>query len=280
VNVYISGDIEGITGLVSWSQCGRPDGEHYDFAFARERYTADVNAAIRGAREAGAEKVVVKDSHGNSKNLLVSDLESGVELISGHGAGIDGMMAGIDSSFDCALLIGYHAMAGTPQAVMEHTIASRIHRMTINGTPAGEIAMSAGVAGRFGVPIVAISSDKAGCAEAAGLIPGIETASVKEGLGRYMARCLHPSDTAHLIESAAREGVRKAASTRPWKLEGPVTFRIEFAKTDEADLASRLVGTSRIDGYSVEYTGASFEEAHRAAWTIFAMGGLGNASEK
>ncbi len=280
MRVFISGDIEGVTGLVSWSQCGRPDGEHFDFRFARERYTADINAAIRGARAAGAERIVVKDSHGNSKNLLVSDLEPGIELVSGHGAGTDGMMQGIGEGFDGAMLIGYHAMAGTQAAVMEHTISGRVHRMTIDGAPAGEIAMSAGIAGVYGVPIVAISSDAAGCAEASDLIPHIQTAVVKHGIGRYMARCLHPSETALLIESAARRGVEGAALADPWRHAQPVTFRIEFNRSEEADLAARVVGSSRIDAYTVEITAGDYRSAHQAAWTMLALGGVGGNSDQ
>src|SRR5687768_14334167 len=99
MKVYISADIEGITGLVSWSQCSRPDGSSYDYQFARRMMTHDVNAAVRGARAAGATEVVIKDSHGNSKNLLIDGLEPGVQLVSGHGSGTDGMMEGIDDTF-------------------------------------------------------------------------------------------------------------------------------------------------------------------------------------
>ena len=92
MKVYISADIEGITGLVSWSHCGRGDSQRWDFPFARRMMTHDVNAAIRGAKAAGASEIVIKDSHGNSKNLLIDELEPGVRLVSGHGSGIDGMM--------------------------------------------------------------------------------------------------------------------------------------------------------------------------------------------
>ncbi|HMS56027.1 MAG TPA: M55 family metallopeptidase [Fimbriimonadaceae bacterium] len=279
MKVYISADIEGISGLVSWSQCGRPNSEHYDFGWARERMTQDVNAAIRGARAAGATEVVVKDSHGNSKNLLVDRLEPGTRLISGHGSDANlGMMVGIDSTFDAAMLIGYHAMAGTARGVMEHTISGGVHRMTINGMPAGEIAMSAGVAGVMGVPIVAISSDLAGCAEASTLIPFVETAIVKTGLGRYMADCLHPSETAPLIEGAAQRGVQRLGSISPWKPGEPTTIRIEFNRSEEADFAARMVDVVRVDAYTIELNQPNYLRAHQQAWSVLSMGGLGASS--
>lgn len=272
MKVYISADIEGITGLVSWSQCGRPNSENYDFKFAREMMTHDVNAAVRGARAAGATAVVIKDSHGNSKNLLIDQLEPGVELVSGHGAGKDGMMMGLDASFDAAMLIGYHAMAGTQGGVMEHTMTGRVHRMTINGRPAGEQALSAGVAGQYGVPIVAVSSDLAGCREASDLVPFVQTACVKEGYGRYMAKCKHPRETSKLIEEAAREGCRRAKSIEPWRPELPVTIAIEHNRTEEADFAEKLLHARRNDAYTVEFTFDSFAEAHQMALSVFSAG--------
>lgn len=278
MKVYISADIEGITGLVSWSQCGTQSSQHYDYDFARRMMTHDVNAAIRGARAAGAREVVVKDSHNNSKNLLIDQLEPGTQVISGHGAGVHGMMEGIDDSFDCALLVGYHAMAGTAGGVMEHTYTGGIHRMTINDMPAGEIAMSCGVAGGFGVPVVMISSDDAGCAEAAKLLPGICVAEVKAGLGRYMARLLHPSDTGPLIEEAARQGVAKRL-TAAWRPAKPCVFRIEFNRTEEADFAAKQTDANRLDAYTIEVRGDDYATAHRRALTVIALAGVGVRSQ-
>ena len=95
MKVFISVDIEGATGVASFSQCSRPDGSSYDYPFARRMLTGDVNAAIRGARAAGATEVVVKDSHAICKNLLIDELERDTQLISGMGAGTLGMMEGI-----------------------------------------------------------------------------------------------------------------------------------------------------------------------------------------
>ena len=279
VNVFISADIEGITGQVSWSQCGTQSSDHYDYAFSRRMMTHDVNAAIRGARAAGATRILVKDSHNNSKNLLIDELEPGSELISGHGSGIDGMMEGIDDSFACALLVGYHAMAGTEAGIMEHTYTGGVHHLWINDQPAGEIGMSAGVAGRYGVPIAMISSDEAGCREAAALLPGIATAVVKYGLGRYMGRLLHPTETAPLIESAAREGVAKAGDLQPWRPGDPCRFKIEFNRSEEADFASRHPQARRLDAYTIETEGSNYEAAHQLALNIIAFSSNGIRSQ-
>ncbi|MBS1723031.1 MAG: M55 family metallopeptidase [Armatimonadetes bacterium] len=278
MNVFVSADIEGITGLVSWSAAGRPHSDHYDWPFARRMMTHDVNAAIRGARAAGAKRIVVKDSHGTSRNLLVDELEPGIELISGTGPHPQGMMTGLDKSFDCAMLVGYHAMAGTWGGVMEHTINGSVHRFWINDMPAGEIAMSAATAGQHGVPLVFVSSDDKGCAEAAALIEGLTTATVKYGMGRYIGRLLHPSVTGPLIEDKVREAVSRHGDVRPWSPQGPVTVRIEQNQTDETDAGALLLGWTRLDGYTFEFTADDWDTAHRAArramaHTSFGAGG-------
>lgn len=235
----------------------------------------DVNAAIRGAREAGATQIVVKDSHGNSKNLLIEDLEPGTELISGHGSGTDGMVMGIDETFDAAMLIGYHAMAGTAGGVMEHTITGGVHGIWINGIATGEMGLAAGVAGRYGVPIVTVTSDSAGCREAEALIPGVVTASTKEGFGRYMGRLLHPSETGPAIQQAARDGILGIAGIKPHVFDEPTYVRVEFNRAEEADMCARLVTISRVDGYTVEGTYPTYQQAHQVVWNLMAMSFIG-----
>lgn len=281
MKVFISADIEGVTGVVSWSQCAGPDEESADWAFAREMMTHDVNAAVLGARKAGAEHVVVKDSHGSGKNLLVGELESGVELISGIGSGrTDGMMGGIDASFDLAFLVGYHARAGTPRAIMDHTISGKVHRLWVNGVELGEIGLSAGTAGRYGVPVCMVSSDAAGCAEAESLLAGVQTAVVKEGFGRYMGRSFHPDQTAAAIEQAAAQAVRNRKVAAPWRPDAPLAVRIEWKGEEEADYVERLQGVKRTDGYTVECTCADYEEAHRTVSLMIAMAGVGSESDE
>lgn len=277
MRVYISADIEGCTGLVSWSQCSRPEPGTYDFAFARRMMHHDVNAAIRGARRAGADLIVVKDSHGNSKNLLSGELEPGVRLISGHGNSggdhLNGMMTGISSDFDAIFLVGYHAMAGTSNAVMEHTITGGIHRLWLNGQECGEIGLSTFAAGQYHVPLAFISSDAAGCAEATKLVPGVKTASTKNGFSRYMARLIPPEDTADMIEEAAAVALEKMPA--PLAPTGPVEVRAEFNRTEMAELAARLPGCLRDDGYSLTFAAPSFSDAHRMVWLMVTLSQAG-----
>jgi len=279
MDVFISADIEGITGIVAWSQCGSPKEGGSEFVWAREMMAQDVNAAIRGARAAGAQRIVVKDAHGNSKSLIARDLEPGVELVSGVGCGnIDGMMEGIGPSFGLAFLVGYHARAGTRKGIMCHTMTGRVHRFWINGMEVGEIGISAGVAGRFGVPVGLVTSDAAGCAEARDLLPWVRTAEVKEGYGRYSGLLKHPDQTKALIEQEAEAAVRQAGSMKPWLPGDPVTIKLEFNRDEEADMAERYHGARRLDGYTLERVCEDYEDAHRALRNMMAFAGLGATS--
>ncbi|MFW5697395.1 MAG: M55 family metallopeptidase [Fimbriimonadaceae bacterium] len=273
MNVFISADIEGVTGVVTWGQSGGPNSEHYDWDFARRMMTHDVNAAIRGARAAGAKQVVVRDAHGSSKNLLIDQLEPGVELVSGRGATKQGMMIGLDETFDAAFLVGYHAMAGTAASIMEHTINGVTHRVWVNDIPVGEQALSTALAGVVGVPVTLVTSDRAGCAEARELIPGVQTYETKIGLGRYLGRLKHPSETGPGIEEAAKRAVEKRQEVKPWVPESPIKVKIEQNRSEEADAAAKLEGWKRLDAYTLEYVADTWMEAHTAAWTLFGVAG-------
>lgn len=277
MRVYISVDIEGATGIASFAQCGRPDSAHYDFPFARRMLTGDVNAAVRGARAAGSDRIVIKDSHGTCKNLLIEELEPGVELISGWGAGKLGMMEGVDGGFDAAMLVGYHAMAGTP-GMMEHALVGGMHRFRINGRQTGEIAVSAALAGAFGVPTVLVTSDRTGCDEAVDWLPDVSVYATKFGLGHSMGRLLSPSVTWPAIEAAAKEAVSKAPNVKPFRFEGPVTMTAEFRTSLETDLAATLVGVKRLDAYTIEWSAPDYLAAHHLAANVFSISIQGRRS--
>jgi D-amino peptidase len=279
VRVFISVDIEGCTGITSFTQCGRPSRDHYDWPFARRMLHHDVNAAIRGARAAGATQIVLKDGHGSCRNLLVELLEPGVELISGAHAGRNGMMEGLDSSFDAAMLVGYHAWAGARNGMMDHALVGGLYRCWINGQEAGEIAASAAFAGAHSVPLVCVTSDEVGCDEAARLLPKCEVYATKRGMGRYAGQLLDPTITKPGIEEAAQRGCAGRSAIPPYVIAGPVTFRIAFRTTNEADLASTLPVCTRLDGYTIELTRPDFVTAHSDAYVVFALSIMGRSSE-
>src|SRR5262245_56471429 len=162
LRVFISADMEGITGVVNAAQLGAGE---LDYERFRKLMTAEVNAAIDGALAAGATKLTVADSHGNGLSLLPDELNPKARLIRSWPRPLE-MMEGVEGGFDAALFIGYHASINTPQAVRAHTISSRrFFDVRLNGQHASEGLLNAAVAGQFGVPVVLVSGDEAAVAE-------------------------------------------------------------------------------------------------------------------
>ena len=243
MKIFISVDLEGISGVVSGEQT-RVGGSGYEQA--RILMVGEANVAIEGAFAGGATEVCVNDSHGSMQNLLIEDLHPEAELVTGSPKPL-AMMQGIDSSFDLAAFVGYHAQRDSMTAVLEHTISGAVVRgIKINGRPAGETAINAGIAGYFGVPVGFISGDDAVVREARELIPNIETVEVKIAQTRTSAKSLHPSKTREFIKKKMKLATEKAHQFEPYKVPSPVTFELEFIHTGMAEMASLLPSAERV----------------------------------
>ena len=262
MRVYISIDMEGIAGVVHEDQTNPIDprvaGEYARF---RRVMTAEANAAVEGALEAGATKVVVNDSHWEMRNLLAEELHPVAELIAGS-TKPRSMMEGIDQGFDAAFCLGYHAMAGTPNAILDHTYTDRIHAVRLNGRAVGELGLNAALAGRFGVGVALVSGDAALAAEATALLGGeVGVVVVKEAVARHGARCLSPERVCQLLRQGAAAAIK--VPPRPWQVLSPATVEVEFGSTHHADMAELVPGAVRVDGRTLTYAHDDYAEAFR-----------------
>ena len=264
MKLLIAADMEGITGVVDWNQVTASQPEYARFA---RLMTGDVNAAIRGAFTGGADEVVVADGHSLARNILVEELDSRARLNSGTPSPL-AMVSGVDTGVEGALFIGYHARAGTANAILDHTWSSeRVGNVWLNGQLTGEAGLNGAVCGHFNVPVIMISGDQSVCAEAAALLGEVETAVVKEAHGRMAAECLPPAVSQAKIEAAAARAVarlRQGTAPRPLRLQTPVTVAVEFADSDMADKAMLYPGAARGSGRRVECTAADMLQAYFA----------------
>jgi D-amino peptidase len=263
MRIYISIDMEGIAGVVHEDQTDpiepRHSGEYNRF---RRLMTSEANAAIAGALDCGATAVVVNDSHWLMLNLLAEELNPRAELISGGPKRLS-MVEGIDAGFDAAMFVGYHAKAGTGNAVIDHTYTSRVYEARINGEPVGELALNAAMAGVHRVPIALVSGDQALAAEAKALLgPGVETVVVKEAVGRFAARSLAPSVACERIRAGAAAALKRKHT--PFAFKKPVRLEVDFIESQMADMAELAPGSSRTGGRTVSYTGDDYREVFRA----------------
>jgi D-amino peptidase len=263
MRVYISVDMEGIAGVVHEDQTDPIDSRHAgEYNRFRRLMTNEANAAIAGALEAGAKKVLVNDSHWDMRNLLAEELNPQAELMSGSPKR-HSMIEGIDGGFDAAMFIGYHARAGTRHAIIDHTYTSRVYEARINGQPVGELALNAAMAGVHGVPVALVSGDQALAAEAKSLLgQGVETVIVKEAVGRFAAKSLAPSVACERIRTGAAAALRRKHAS--FTLKPPIQLEVDFVVSQMADMAELVPGSSRTGGRTVGFSDDDYREVFRA----------------
>jgi len=266
LKVFVSVDMEGITGIVNWDDVSR-DGKDYD-SF-REIMTREVNAAIEGAVAAGATDIVVRDSHGSARNLLPELLDRNARLLRDWSGGPMSMMDGLDESFDAVIFVGYHAKAGTPDALLEHTMSgSNILDIAINGVSLPEAGINALIAGHFGVPVVFVAGERALCEQAAALLGSVETVAVKEGVGNG-ALCLHPEVARQQIRAGVEKALRGLESYRPFAMDAPYTLRIRFKNEEKVHAGSYYPGVRRTGDWELTFESDELMEIIRAMnWLI------------
>ena len=264
MKLLIAVDMEGISGVVNWDQV---DPSHAEYQRFRAIMTEDVNAAIEGAVSGGAKEVLVADGHWNSSNILIEKLDRRASLNSGSPSPFS-MVQGVDSGVDGAFFIGYHARAGSLNAILDHTWSSvRVANVWLNGQLTGEFGLNASVCGHFNVPALMISGDQTVCAEARGWVANIETAQVKKASGRWAAECLPLEVSRRLIRETAERAVRNFMTrTHPAALQmtTPVTIRVEFQAAQMADNAVIMPGAVRVDGRTIEFTAPDMPAAYLA----------------
>jgi D-amino peptidase len=207
--------------------------------------TEEANAAVAGAFDAGIDRVVVSDSHGDMGNLLPHRLDQRAELVQGTPKVPFSMMSGIETGFLCALFLGYHAGAGTQGAILDHTYTGFFIDVRVNGESWNETHLNAALAGTFGVPVALVVGDRACCDQASSRLTGVRTLSVKEGLGSTSGRSQSPELARTLIRAATQEAIRQAGDLRPFQPHPPYTLEVDVANSGIADVASLQLRTER-----------------------------------
>lgn len=260
LKVYISADMEGVAGAVSPSQLG-PTG--FEYARFREFMTAEVLAAIQGARDAGATEILISDSHGNGENLLIDRLPADVTVVRSWPRPLM-MMEGIDSTFHAAILIGYHSATTNPRGVRAHTMSSaNLAGIALNGTAMPESGISAAIAGRFGVPVVMISGDDVAVAEARDLLGDVEGAVVKRAISFHSTATQTPEAAQALIRRTVKSALDRRGAFRPYAVRTPIALDITFKNYRPAEMLTYLPGIERRDAHTIRFTGRDMVEVSK-----------------
>lgn len=264
MKVWISCDMEGVAGVVDWDQCRAGSGDSYAVGCALLQ--DEVNAAIDGAIEGGAQQVVVNDSHGRMFNLDPRKIAGNAEYIAGQHKPLY-MMQGLDESFDAIFFIGYHGSISGAPSTLSHTYNPDVFsRASINGVEIGESGINALVADHYQVPIALISGDSVTMKQAEPFAPGAVRVITKESLTRFSARNLHPAESCRRIREGATAALHNVAdgTVGPPGIDVPATLELEFQTSDMAEVATWVRGTARSGERSVAIEGDNLLELFRS----------------
>jgi D-amino peptidase len=253
LKVFISVDMEGVSGLIAWDETTITGP---DYGLFRRLMTQEANAAIAGALDAGATEIVVRDAHDSARNILPDLLRPEAQLIREWNGPLS-MMEGLDRTFDAVVFIGYHARAGTPNAVLKHTMSLELYDVILNGVRLPEAGWNAAIAGYFDVPVVFVSGDAAIAKQAKEILGNIETVAVKEGMGKA-AKMLSPLKAQLLIQQGVASALKNLQAFKPYKPTPPYKLEVVFADENLAQRASWVPGIVRTGERSVSYTSSDF----------------------
>lgn len=256
--VFVSVDMEGIGGI---GTAAMTSASGKDYALGRRLMTDEVNAVVEAIFRAGPAEVLVNDSHGDMQNLLHAELDPRVQYIQGAVKPL-GMVEGLDSTFDAAIFLGYHARAGTPEAFLAHTGSGIVKGLWMNGVEVGEGGMNALYAGSLGVPVILASGDAAFAREFSELT-GAATVATKTAVTPQSARLLHPQAVRERLAAATGDALRALPSARPYPAAGPVAVRLRFSDTTRPQILRAIPGVRQPDGYTVEFTAPDAASAYR-----------------
>ena len=252
MKIYIFADMEGISGITG-NDFVRAEGVNYSLGC--EYFVQDINACVDACFEAGADEVIVKDGHGSGKNIILKNLDPRAQLI--QGVTPNKRFYGIEGSA-AVILLGYHAMAGTPNALLEHTYSSQaIQNMWLNGKLAGEFAFDALIAAEYGIPTIMVSGDDKICEEARSTVPDVVACQVKKAITCQSALLLSINDAHQLIKEKTIEAIGKIGEIKIATIDKPIIIRKEVV---ERSTLLEFAGGKIIDGRTVEMTTDNLEK--------------------
>lgn len=255
--VFISADMEGISGISGSDQLSAAGAE---YGRSRKMMADDVNAAIRGARAAGATDIVVNDSHGSMRNLRLEDLEPDARLIS-HSFKRSGMMEGLDDSFDAVIFIGYHAQAGSAGGLFAHTGSGVVRDVRVNGQSLGEGGLNTLLAGWHGVPVVLVTGDDVAVLQVTKVATGANAVTVKRAINPRATELRPFADVHREIEAAAREGVANARRIPPQR-ESIYKVEVQFEDVAIPEVAASLPTLQRPAPDTIAFVTDTMPRAH------------------
>ncbi|MFJ8110640.1 M55 family metallopeptidase [Streptomyces sp. NPDC096132] len=259
MKILISADMEGATG-VTWPADVLPGTPQWERC--RSMFTSDVNAAVLGFFDGGADEVLINEAHWSMRNLLLERLDDRAEMLTGKHKSLS-MVEGVQyGDVDGIAFVGYHAGAGM-EGVLAHTyLANSITGVWLDDVRASEGLLNARVVAEYGVPVVLVTGDDVACEDALGYAPEAPKVAVKDHVSRYAAVCRTPARTAADIRAAAKEAAPLAVRRDPVD-GGPHTVAVEFDAEHLALAATVVPGVARTGERRIAYTSGTMYDGIR-----------------
>jgi D-amino peptidase len=271
MNLYVSSDMEGVAGVCAWQQVDART-PHPEFAIYRRFYTQEVTSAIEGARAGGAAGVLVNDSHGPMRNLLLDELPDDVGVISGNRKPFS-MVQGADGGFGGAFFIGYHGAAGDADAVLCHTYTpSIIYEVRVNGVRCSEATLNAGMLGSYGVPLLLATGDRTTVEGIVEQMPWVRGVIVKESIGSFAADSMVPAAAQRAIRREAEVAIAGAGAAKLFCFEPPITLDVQLVTAAQAQLVATIPSFERTGSRSVRFVHDSYPVVFKAFIATWRLG--------
>lgn len=259
MKVYISADIEGVSGIVNWDETEKSKSDYSAYCI---EMTREVRAACEGANNAGVEEIWIKDAHDTGRNLNLAELPSNARLIRSFSGHPFCMMQELDSSFDAVIMTGYHSFAGSDENPLSHTMTTTLSYMKINGEYASEFVINSYIASYVGVPVIFVSGDSGLCEQVKKFNENINTVSTKKGIGSSVIS-IHPdkiySGIVKGVEDSLKGDFRRCFIKLPEKFE----VELSFVNHTKAYKASFYPGAKKISPTSILYCTDDYFEVLR-----------------
>ena len=261
MKIYISADMEGITGVTHWDEVEHKEPSAYNQF--QDRMTLEVLAACDGANDAGAKEIWVKDAHYSGRNILADKLPKNVKLIRGWSGHPYSMVQELDNSFDALMMVGYHSMAGQGGNPLAHTMSSsKIDSIYINDQQTSEFFLHGNIAAKLGVPLVFVSGDAGLCEEVQDICPSTTTHATMVGVGDSTIS-INPDESRKAIRKKVSNALKGNLSECIFKHPESFELKIRFIKQQLAYRASHYEGAQLIDAKTVQYVTSDYDNIMR-----------------
>ncbi len=259
MKIYISVDMEGITGVTHWDEVDHNKQAYSQF---QEQMSLEAAAACEGAFKGGAKKIIIKDAHYSGRNILAHYLPKGVKLIRGWSGHPYSMVQELDSSYDGLMMVGYHSRAGQGSSPLAHTMTGKVESIFINDQQTSEFFLHGNIAAKHSVPVIFVSGDKGLCEEVKTLSPQTVTHATMTGIGDSTIS-LQPKESITAIQKKSEESLKGDFTKCLWSHPDSFNVRIKFMKQHLAYRASHYNGALLLDPKTVEFITEDYDEVMR-----------------